>query len=267
VGLAFEQYLRTIVADVDGVICISRTVAGDLSDWLFQERITRRTPLRIGWFHLGADFPCVDAMEARTDAPDMVNRALMRPLALIVGSLEYRSDRKGYGQAIDAFELLWGRGYDVALALVGKRVSPKDKLTERITHHSEYGRLLFWFEKPSDCVLTKLYKSATVLLHPSHGEGFGVPLVEAGSHDLPIIARDLPIFREIAGDHICYFDGYGGSDLVDAIESFFVLQKQGRVPSSSGMKPLSWAQSAEQLLSIIFDDQWSTTYGPYQPLN
>jgi glycosyltransferase involved in cell wall biosynthesis len=106
-----------------------------------------------------------------------------------------------------------------------------------------------------------------VLLHPSHGEGFGLPLVEAGSHDLPIIARDLPIFREIAGDHICYFDGYGGSDLVDAIESFFVLQKQGRVPSSSGMKPLSWAQSAEQLLSIIFDDQWSTTYGPYQPLN
>src|SRR5262249_1628703 len=146
------------------------------------------------------------------------NQALTRPLALIVGSLEYRSDRKGYGQALDAFELLWGRGYDAGLALVGQRISPTDELTDRITGHVEFGRRLFWFENARDSVLAMLYKSSTVLLYPSHGEGFGLPLIEAARHDLPIVARDLAVFREIAGQNICYFDGYGASDLAAAIE-------------------------------------------------
>jgi glycosyltransferase involved in cell wall biosynthesis len=263
-GLSFERLLRAAAADIDGILCISRTVADDLNNWLFEERIPRKTPLQIGWFHLGADLPSADNAEPPEDSRAMLGAALTQSFALMVGSLEYRSDRKGYGQALDAFELLWGRGYDVGLAVVGQRVSPSDDLTERITGHAEFGRRLFWFERAPDGILTTLYKSATVLLYPSHGEGFGLPLVEAAWYNLPVIARDLPIFREIAGEHIVYFDGYGGSDFATAIEAFFAMRNQGSVPPSSAMKPLTWAQSAEDLLSVILGGDWYATYGPYE---
>jgi glycosyltransferase involved in cell wall biosynthesis len=261
VAASFEKWLRLISAHADGVIYISKTVADDLNDWLIEQRVPRRSPLQIGWFHLGADMPIGDDLELAKER-EMLKPALMRPAALIVGALEYRSDRKGYGQALDAFELLWDRGRDLGLILVGRRVSPADVLTERITHHREYGRRLFWFEEPNDRILTLLYRSAAVLLYPSHGEGFGLPLAEAAWHDLPVIARDLPVFREIAGQHICYFEGYGGSDLAAAVEEFLALEAKNALPSSAAMKPLTWAQSAQQLLSMVLDNKWYLTYGP-----
>lgn len=258
----FESALRQTASHADGIICISRAVAEDFHDWLIEQRIARQSALQIGWFHLGADFQPQHAAELADEQRDALNRALARPLALMVGSLEYRSDRKGYGQALDAMELLWGRGCDVSLGFVGSRVSPSDELTDRITHHPEFGARLFWFERPDDNVLTQLYKSAIVLLYPSHGEGFGLPLVEAAAHDLPILARDLPVFREIAGKHICYFEGYGGSDLAAALDTLLTSKSQGTLPSSAAMKPLSWADSADQLLSVILNENWYLTYEP-----
>jgi glycosyltransferase involved in cell wall biosynthesis len=258
---SFETWLESAVLHADGIICISQTVAHDLHEWLIERHIPRKTPLQIGWFHLGADL-ISDCQHLSPQEDQLVQRALSQPLAIIVGSLEYRSDRKGYGQALDAFQLLWARGYQGNLAIVGQHLSPSDELTERIANHPEFGRRLFWFESPTDPVLIKLYRSATVLLYPSHGEGFGLPLAEAAWNDLPIIARDLPVFREIAGPHIMYFDGFGGSDLAAAVERFWERRTLNGVPSSALMKPLSWAQSAEQFLSIILNENWHVSYGP-----
>lgn len=51
-----------------------------------------------------------------------------------------------------------------------------------------------------DHALGSLLGSATALLFPSHAEGFGIPLVEALEAGIPVIASDLEVFREIAGD-------------------------------------------------------------------
>jgi glycosyltransferase involved in cell wall biosynthesis len=40
----------------------------------------------------------------------------------------------------------------------------------------------------------------------SEAEGFGLPLLEALSHARPVLARDLPVFREFATDGITFFD-------------------------------------------------------------
>lgn len=52
----------------------------------------------------------------------------------------------------------------------------------------------------SDSALAGLYAGATALCMPSLIEGFGMPLVEAMSVQLPIVASDIDVVREVAGD-------------------------------------------------------------------
>ena len=56
----------------------------------------------------------------------------------------------------------------------------------------------------------QIYASATVVLFPSHYEGFGLPILHALARNIPVVARDLPVFREIrdrtecgANIHLC----------------------------------------------------------------
>jgi glycosyltransferase involved in cell wall biosynthesis len=60
-----------------------------------------------------------------------------------------------------------------------------------------------------DQVIADLYRLADVLLFPSTSEGFGIPVLEAGLARLPIIAADIPPFRESAGDLAELFDPHG----------------------------------------------------------
>ncbi|WP_334187503.1 glycosyltransferase, partial [Noviherbaspirillum sp.] len=102
----FVKWVDTIAEVSDGLLCISRTVADDLIAYIRKEHADRAAPLSIGYFHLGAD------LASRDDA--RVNRAAdpahARPAFLMVGTVE---PRKGYVQALAAFEELWEQGLDV----------------------------------------------------------------------------------------------------------------------------------------------------------
>ena len=47
--------------------------------------------------------------------------------------------------------------------------------------------------------LAALVRGARALLMPSFAEGYGIPVAEALSLGTPVIASDLPVFREVAG--------------------------------------------------------------------
>lgn len=57
--------------------------------------------------------------------------------------------------------------------------------------------------------LAGLYRLSDILLLPSRSEGFGLPVLEAAVHRLPVVASDLPILREVTGDQANYFDPDG----------------------------------------------------------
>ncbi|HWJ96329.1 MAG TPA: glycosyltransferase, partial [Telluria sp.] len=171
----FGDFLRTVHKVSDGVVCISRAVADELAGWMEREGLRRRAPLKLGWFHLGAD---IDASVPTAGLPpdaDQVLAALReRPSFLMVGTVE---PRKGHTQSLAAFELLWEQGVDVNLVIVGKQGWMMDALAERMAGHPEKGRRLFWLAGISDEMLLRLYASSTALLSPSEGEGFGLPLI------------------------------------------------------------------------------------------
>jgi glycosyltransferase involved in cell wall biosynthesis len=111
-------------------------------------------------------------------------------------------------------------------------------------------------------MLTRLYESSAALIAASVGEGFGLPLIEAAQHGLPIIARNLPVFREVSGEHAFYFDGSEPADLASALHEWLALHRAGTAPQSHAMPSLSWAQSSSQLVDVVVDGNWYRTVAP-----
>lgn len=243
-----------ILAMSDGLLCISKSVADEIHDWLTVFGPKRRTPLHISWFHLGAD---VSSSIPTKGLPDNAHQVLKdlnsRKSFLSVGTIE---PRKGQMQTLLAFEDLWKRGVDVNLVLVGKSGWKVEALVERLRNHPEKLKRLFWLEGISDEYLEMVYSASTCLIAASEGEGFGLPLIEAAQHHKPIIARDIPVFKEVAGDHAYYFSGLGHSTLSDSIAEWIVLYDNGTAPSSDGMNWLSWKESASRLSSVIINNNW-----------
>jgi len=65
------------------------------------------------------------------------------------------------------------------------------------------------------------YHNARALINPSLSEGFGLPLIEAAYFHCPVIASDIPAFKEILGGNFILFNPEKVNDLVE---------KMGAVP-------------------------------------
>jgi glycosyltransferase involved in cell wall biosynthesis len=127
-----------------------------------------------------------------------------------------------------------------------------DDVCEKLRTHAELNQRLFWLEGISDEYLEKVYAASTCLIAASYGEGFGLPLIEAAQHGLPILARDIPVFREVAGEHAAYFKAETPSELAAVMKSWLSDYQKNKHPKSSGMNYLTWKESAEILMSKIF---------------
>ncbi|MDQ6858672.1 MAG: glycosyltransferase family 4 protein [Chloroflexota bacterium] len=72
----------------------------------------------------------------------------------------------------------------------------------------------------SDRVLGDLYALADALVLPSANEGFGIPVLEAGWHRLPIVCSDIPALRAVAGDDATYVaPDASGASVAEAIRT------------------------------------------------
>ena len=96
-----------------------------------------------------------------------------------------------------------------------------------------------------------VYKNSTCLIAASEGEGFGLPLIESAQEKISIIARDIPVFREVAGNHAYYFSAENSGQLAKAIEAWLSLYKNNQHPRSDNMPFITWKESATQLLKAM----------------
>jgi len=97
---------------------------------------------------------------------------------------------KNLAAAATAFHRLAGRGYQGSLVVIGAdpaRLPPGP------------GRVVGG-PGQSDQEMAALYSGAQMALFPSLAEGFGLPPLEAMACGCPVVASDLPVFREILGE-------------------------------------------------------------------
>lgn len=244
---AHASWLKAI-SEFDAPICISQSVAQEYSTWIASQGLTY-TPKAPVWFHLGADIENSKPSQGLPPEASHTFEAIESKVSfLMVGTIE---PRKGYAEVLDAFEQLWAKGQDINLVMVGKEGWFVDALIKKLKSHKEKGKRLFWFSRVSDEYLALLYQKCHCLIAASYGEGFGLPLIEASQKRLPIIARDIPVFKEVAGEYAHFFKSEGSDSLSSAIDAWLVLFEQGRHPQSSNMPHLTWQESAKQLIDSI----------------
>lgn len=245
----FNFWFQTVCSVSDGLICISETVEDDVKAWFKDNAIHDKKWPKTGWFHLGSNVNAsIPSHGLPENAEKVIAKLKQRQTFLMVGTVE---PRKGHHLAVEAFELLWEKGYEINLVIVGRAGWKIENLVKRIQMHKQLGEHLFWLDGISDEYLEKIYDNSTVLLALSKAEGFGLPLIEAAHHKLPIIARDISVFREVGKDGAFYVKADNALELQQQIENWMQQFKQSIHPKSINVKPQSWQQSTRQLFHVI----------------
>jgi len=130
------------------------------------------------------------------------------------------------------------------------RISPADR--ERLTALAPVDALVI-HNGTSEADYLALLETATALVTTSLDEGFGLPLVEAMSLGTPVVASDIPIFREIGGEAALYATATDPSAVAAAIRRLEdPAEWKARSASSRAQAgQFSWERSADALLTTF----------------
>lgn len=102
----------------------------------------------------------------------------------------------------------------------------------------------------SDTELATEYQHAEALIQPSFSEGFGLTGIEAMTLDTPVIASDIPIFREIYGSGALYFNPKKTTDFIEALNNLPLHRKRLITSARQQAAVFSWERMAEQTLTV-----------------
>lgn len=242
--IRYSAWLGVLAGIADGFLCNSPQTETELRDAL--DRVHGlshgfRTQI------LPMGHAILDAPDTSRSAPVAARFDTTAPFALMVGTLE---PRKAHDEVLAAFDMLWRQGRADRLVLVGRLGWQVEALRHRILNHPEYGHRLLWLDDVSDAELFAIYEACTGVVIASHGEGFGLPLIEALGHGKPVLARDLPVFRIHEGRGVHFFPTDASSQaLANAAQVWLDAARAGEIPVAAPTD--DWRISARMLLTAL----------------
>jgi len=176
---------------------------------------------------------------------------------LHVGTLE---KRKNLVRLIEAFNLVRLSGHkEYSLILVGQP-SPKSDMDDSAAIYEVIERLnlrefVITPGYASDQDLAYFYKYAEIYAFPSINEGFGVPVLEAFHHQLPVIVADNTCLPEVGGDAVLCFNPFNVDDIRNKMNA---LIEDNKVKSelirrgSERLKQFSWERNVKELIKTFY---------------
>jgi glycosyltransferase involved in cell wall biosynthesis len=191
----FSEQARQAAANSDLIIAVSRFTGEQVSSLLgFSSSRIRVVPHGV------------------SPASPQLERRRRDKIILFVGALQAR---KNVVRLVEAFETVpqnWrlvlagsSTGFAAGSILARIKSSP---CRERIQ--------IAGYAWPSE--LDALYARASIFAFPSLDEGFGLPILEAMAHGVPVITSNRPALEEVAGDAAWFVDPHNTEDLVWALE-------------------------------------------------
>lgn len=242
----FENYLYAI-SEFTGVISVSKATQDAYEEWMRKNNIKRN--LKLDYSHHGSDIVKANPSKGLPDGYEEIVDKLSRKLTfLMVSTIE---PRKKQDEILDAIESLWEMGKDVNLCLIGRNGWQMEDFAKRVKKHPELGIHLFWLQGISDEFLEKIYQASTAVVVASVQEGFGLPIIEAAMHGKPLILRDIPVFREIAGENAFYFLGNTPREIRESIVKWMELYEKKSISDSKKISYLTWKESVWNLMEKI----------------
>ena len=185
------MWISSILEFSDIVFTISETVKKKVIKE-FKNKINKKFIIKS--VVLGSDFQ-------RFKIKKKITKKKTKISFLMVGTIE---PRKGHLDIINCFNKIYNNN-NIELNICGKLGWKCEKIKRKLINNSKKFPYLNFIESPSDYALKRLYNKSQVLIAASYDEGFGLPIVEALRNGLHVIARDIPVFKEVGKNHIYYF--------------------------------------------------------------
>lgn len=219
-----------VLLSASGIIANSQATLDDLTAFA-AEQGDAMPPTLVAW------------ISGLLRAPGGSAETLERPHFIALGTIE---GRKNHRVLLDAWRLLVDRLGERAplLLVIGRRGWRAEEITARL---DALGPLENHVRELSNCgdeELARLIRGARAMLMPSQVEGFGLPVIEALHSGTPVIAADLPVYREIVGDLPTYLAANDAGAWADAVAAFADggAERQRQLQAIADYRAPTWAE-------------------------
>ena len=189
-------------------------------------------------------------------ATNNYERLLNKKYILHVGTIE---KRKNLSTLIAAFELLLQNNpLEIYLVIVGQKSNKPtlqdDAIFEMVATSTLLKERVVFTGYLSDSETATLYEHAALYVFPSVNEGFGIPILEAFAHQVPVLIADNSCLPEVSGNAAICFDPYNANALSKLIAQTLndpaliqSLQQKG----TERLTHFSWRKTLDALEAVF----------------
>ncbi|HLP20976.1 MAG TPA: glycosyltransferase family 1 protein [Chitinophagales bacterium] len=166
---------------------------------------------------------------------------------IYVGSIHPRKNVKNLLLAFDKFKAETGSAHK--LVIVGRKAWDFNEVEDAYNDMKFKAEVKFLGHVPADA-LGNIVASAFAMVYVSLFEGFGIPIVEAMSCDVPVITSNITSMPEAAGDAALLVNPASIEDISSAMKRFVsdpALREQLIVKGRAQVKKFSWDLTAQKL--------------------
>ena len=238
-----KQSLKQATSKADAIICVSEATADELDSYTGGAVSPRVSVIREGVspFFLGVPDQNKQKLVEDLGMPDV-------PFILSAGAI---SPRKNVVRMIRALARLQDK-IPHHLVLAGGEGWSTSEVHSEVAGSTVADRVHL-IGRVSDDVLRALFSSASVYLHPSLYEGFGLTLLEAMAQGCPVITSNVSSLTEVAGDAAILVDPTSVTKIGDAIEAICTderLSSDLRSRGAERIKSFSWSNCAKEVAEV-----------------